>query len=481
MDDPNINMKEYIKLEEEKAHRRGKVYNWETAKYDKIWYDEDVHDLRSVETEFPAIVLNDALTSEVTFLCEPTVSPLNDNQIDFIISFDESDDEDYTVINDKNSFSYKIISINDLKTDSENDNEKFNMPSFLAIVYNDALTSKLDSSTEPVEIPYRIDEFDLKTKTSLPERDEKEQNVLFVLVFVEAAKHQILGGDQLLMILCGFGTKSLEFGISFLSMTISGAARVGVRTYLLGGAIDGSEANGIIRDPKLELESSRFTFDLVPLSYESVDVVVGENWLLRHKAEMVCHEKVVKMPCVPKELVGFTPRRRIGFRMELVQGATPICEGSCRLTSLERQEVWNDCRSCKVRVGSNGNLLWEASVLLGRKKGGVHGDDVAKTVFRMRNGHVEVYGYAFWVNQCTSGFHGVNEPGGVRVAREDDRGVTEGREDVREVFQQRGSGAKRKLSRCGRNQMGNEPILALPEGADDFVVYYDARSKDLEA
>ncbi|GKD40848.1 hypothetical protein Tco_1261055 [Tanacetum coccineum] len=29
--------------------------------------------------------------------------------------------------------------------------------------------------------------------------------------------------------------------------------------------------------------------------------------------------------------------------------------------------------------------------------------------------------------------------------------------------------------------MGNEPILALPEGADNFVVYYDAQSKDLEA
>ncbi|GJU61586.1 hypothetical protein Tco_1243421 [Tanacetum coccineum] len=117
--------------------------------------------------------------------------------------------------------------------------------------------------------------------------------------------------------------------------------------------------------------------------------------------------------------------------MELLQGATPICEGSCRLTSLERQEVWNDCRSCKVRISSKGNLLWKASVFLGRKK--------------------------------------------------DDRGVTEGREDVREVFQQRRSGAKRKLSKCGRNQMGNELILALPEGADDFVVYYDARSKDLEA
>ncbi|GJX15078.1 hypothetical protein Tco_0206836 [Tanacetum coccineum] len=42
------------------------------------------------------------------------------------------------------------------------------------------------------------------------------------------------------------------------------------------------------------------------------------------------------------------------------------------------------------------------------------------------------------------------------------------------------SGAKRKLSRYGRNQMGNEPTLALPKGADDFIVYYDARSKDLE-
>ncbi|GJV18907.1 hypothetical protein Tco_1367927, partial [Tanacetum coccineum] len=50
---------------------------------------------------------------------------------------------------------------------------------FLAIVYNDALTSKSDSSTEPVEIPHHIDEFDLKTKTSLSEYDEKEQNVVY--------------------------------------------------------------------------------------------------------------------------------------------------------------------------------------------------------------------------------------------------------------------------------------------------------------
>ncbi|GKA90986.1 hypothetical protein Tco_0812856, partial [Tanacetum coccineum] len=63
MDDPNITMEDYIRLGEEKSHRRGKVYNSETTTYGKIWYDEDVQDLRSIETEFPAIVFNDTLMS----------------------------------------------------------------------------------------------------------------------------------------------------------------------------------------------------------------------------------------------------------------------------------------------------------------------------------------------------------------------------------------------------------------------------------
>nr|GEV18647.1 retrovirus-related Pol polyprotein from transposon TNT 1-94 [Tanacetum cinerariifolium] len=202
IDDPNITMEEYIRLEEEKARRNGKVYNWETATYGKIWYNEDVHDLRSVETEFPTIVFDDTFTSDVTPSDEPTVSFLNDNKIDFRISFDESDDEDYTVIYDENSFSYKIISVNNLKMDYENNDDKVNMPSFLspepkinysndldffkdfekefpAIVYNDDLTSKSDFSTEPTLCPQHIDEFNLKDETSLYECDEKEQNVLY--------------------------------------------------------------------------------------------------------------------------------------------------------------------------------------------------------------------------------------------------------------------------------------------------------------
>ncbi|GJU51110.1 hypothetical protein Tco_1220665 [Tanacetum coccineum] len=168
MDDPNITMEEYIRLVEEKARRH---------------------------------VFNDTLTFEATLSCEPTVSSLNDG-IDFRISFDESDDENCTVIFDKNLFSYKIISVNNLKTDSQNDNDKVNMRSlpspeptvsyfddldfckdfmneFPAIVYNDAQTSKLDLLTEPILNPQHINEFNLKDETSLSECDEEEQNVLY--------------------------------------------------------------------------------------------------------------------------------------------------------------------------------------------------------------------------------------------------------------------------------------------------------------
>nr|GEV47988.1 hypothetical protein [Tanacetum cinerariifolium] len=63
MDDSNITMEEYVMLEEEKARRNGKVYNWETATYGRIWDDDEVHNLRSFETEFPAIAFDDTFTS----------------------------------------------------------------------------------------------------------------------------------------------------------------------------------------------------------------------------------------------------------------------------------------------------------------------------------------------------------------------------------------------------------------------------------
>ncbi|GKB62991.1 hypothetical protein Tco_0919177, partial [Tanacetum coccineum] len=156
MDDPNITMEEYIKLEEEKARRRGKVYNRETATYGKIWDNEDVHDLRSVENEFPAIVFNDALTSKVTHSCEPTE---NDNEKVIMPSLPSPEPT--------------VSCFDDLDFFKDFENE------FTAIVYNDAQTSKSDLLIEPILSPQHIDKFDLNDETSVSEYDEEEQNVLY--------------------------------------------------------------------------------------------------------------------------------------------------------------------------------------------------------------------------------------------------------------------------------------------------------------
>ncbi|GJT86854.1 reverse transcriptase domain-containing protein [Tanacetum coccineum] len=163
---------------------------------------DDLYDLRSVEAEFPAIVINDAFAPQDALPCKSQAgTPVND-KIDFRILFDESDDEDYIIIYDKNFFCYKMISVNNLKTDLENDNEKASVPSFPppkpttsyiddldffnnfenefpAIVYNDAQTSKSDLLTEPILSPQHIDEFNLNDETLVSEYDEEEQNTLY--------------------------------------------------------------------------------------------------------------------------------------------------------------------------------------------------------------------------------------------------------------------------------------------------------------
>ncbi|GJS56946.1 hypothetical protein Tco_0651730 [Tanacetum coccineum] len=132
MDDPNITIEEYIRLEEENARKR-------------------------------AIAFNDEVSSEKTLSCEPTVSSLND-EIDFRVSFDDFDDEDY-----KPAMSY----FDDLDFFKDFENE------FPAIVYNDAQTSKSNLLTEPILNPQHIDKFDLNDETSLFEYDKEEQNVLY--------------------------------------------------------------------------------------------------------------------------------------------------------------------------------------------------------------------------------------------------------------------------------------------------------------
>ncbi|GJV53302.1 putative reverse transcriptase domain-containing protein [Tanacetum coccineum] len=141
------------------------------------------------------------------------------------------------------------------------------------------------------------------------------------------------------------------------------------------------EVDRIICDCKLELESSLFSINLIPLGHGSFDVIVGMDWLSQHKAVIVCHEKVVEIPVedgrilrvhgertvgitkvlksvkkdepivrhiplitylkmfFPEDLSGLPPQRQVEFRIDLVPGATSITKSPYRLASSEMQEL----------------------------------------------------------------------------------------------------------------------------------------------
>ncbi|GKE74364.1 putative reverse transcriptase domain-containing protein, partial [Tanacetum coccineum] len=141
------------------------------------------------------------------------------------------------------------------------------------------------------------------------------------------------------------------------------------------------EINKVIKGCKLEIEGHIFDIDLIPFRHGSFDVIIGMDWLSNHKSEIICHEKVVRIPLLdgkvlrvlrekPKEkarllmsvkardkkqedvvvvrdfpevfsddLSGLPPLREIEFRIELILGAVPVAKSPYRLAPYELEEL----------------------------------------------------------------------------------------------------------------------------------------------
>nr|GEU58967.1 hypothetical protein [Tanacetum cinerariifolium] len=63
------------------------------------------------------------------------------------------------------------------------------------------------------------------------------------------------------------------------------------------------EINKVIRGFKLEIKGHTFDIDLIPFGHRNFDVIVRMDWLSRHKAEIVFHEKIVRIPLPHGEIL----------------------------------------------------------------------------------------------------------------------------------------------------------------------------------
>ena len=57
--------------------------------------------------------------------------------------------------------------------------------------------------------------------------------------------------------------------------------------------VEEMEVDKVTCEYVIVLEGVSFKINLIPLGHGSFDVVIGMDWLARHKPEVVCHEKVV--------------------------------------------------------------------------------------------------------------------------------------------------------------------------------------------
>nr|GFD21069.1 hypothetical protein [Tanacetum cinerariifolium] len=56
------------------------------------------------------------------------------------------------------------------------------------------------------------------------------------------------------------------------------------------------EIDKVIKGCKLEIKVHVFDIDLIPFGHGSFDVIIGMDWLSNHKAKIIYHEKVVRIP-----------------------------------------------------------------------------------------------------------------------------------------------------------------------------------------
>ncbi|GJS85364.1 putative reverse transcriptase domain-containing protein [Tanacetum coccineum] len=99
------------------------------------------------------------------------------------------------------------------------------------------------------------------------------------------------------------------------------------------------EINKVIRDCKLEIEGHTFDIDFIPFGHGSFEVIVGMDWLIRHKSEIVFHEKVFL-----DDLSRLPPSRDFEFRIYLIPGAIPVVKSPYHLAPSEMEELSSQLR-----------------------------------------------------------------------------------------------------------------------------------------
>ncbi|KAD3066853.1 hypothetical protein E3N88_34733 [Mikania micrantha] len=193
------------------------------------------------------------------------------------------------------------------------------------------------------------------------------------------------------------------------------------------------KTNNVIQGCSLNLNDHLFDIDLLPIELGSFDVVVGMGWLSNNQAEVVCQNKVIRIPlpngntlvvqgeragrklgiisCMraqkflrkgcyaflahvtehnsspkqiidipvvkdfpevfPEDILGLPPVRQVEFRIDLIPGAAPVAKDPYRLAPSEMQELSGQLQELLDKGFIRPSFSpWGAPILFVKKKDG---------------------------------------------------------------------------------------------------------------
>ncbi|GJW28005.1 putative reverse transcriptase domain-containing protein [Tanacetum coccineum] len=250
---------------------------------------------------------------------------------------------------------------------------------------------------------------------------------------------------------------------------------------------------------------------------QDLNVVTGMDWLSKLRANIVCFEKIIQIllsnrdilevhgerpkgnlkqlktikvnepklediPVVRKfpgvfseDLSGLPPSREVEFRIDLIPGAMPVAKSPYSLAPMEMQELSNQLK-----------VLQQKDLRSGYYQLRVGEEDIPKTAFRTRSKeeheiHLKLilellekeklFGKflkcKFWLQEVCFLEHVVNSEEDFKTTHpiDSEKKKVEWGDEQENAFQ------------TLKNMLCDAPILALPEGTDDFVVYSDASNQ----
>nr|GEU44657.1 retrovirus-related Pol polyprotein from transposon 17.6 [Tanacetum cinerariifolium] len=263
--------------------------------------------------------------------------------------------------------------------------------------------------------------------------------------------------------------------------------------------------NTLIRGCTLNFLNHPFNINLMPVEMGSFDVIIGMYWVVKYHAvttkEIEDKSKEKRLEDVPivqdfpevflKDFLGIPPTRQMEFQIDLVPGAAPVARAPYRLAPSKMKE-WSDQLK---ELADKGLIIpssspWGAPVLFVKKKDGsfrmcIDYRELNKLTVKNRY-PLPMIDDLFDQLQGSSVYSKIDLRSGLAgYYRRFIEGFSKIARSMTKLTQKKvkfdWDDKQEDAFQIIKQKLCSAPILALPEGSEDFVIYCDASIKGLGA